>query len=89
MSDKEEILKTLDFFQLENGVLTIAIRNEKYLNGHKKALYIINPTDSQKVVTFDEYFRLVLGSAGYEENGEVIVKNYMAAPSSLILFVLE
>lgn len=89
MSNKDEILKTLDFFQLENGVLTIAIRNEKYLMGHKKALYVINPTNSQKVVEFDEYFRLVLGSAGYDENGEVIVKYYMAPPSSLILFILE
>ena len=92
MSDPDEISDTLDFFQLENGVMTIAIRNKKYLLGHKKAVYIINPTSNNLNVELDDYFTMLVNSAGVITNSskeKLILKNYLSPAKTLVLFILD
>ena len=88
MNNEEEISDTLDFFQLENGLLNITIRNKKYLLGHKKALIIINPTHENRNVEFDDYFSILFGTAGLEDK-KIKIKHYLSSGTSFILFVLD
>ena len=88
ITDKDDIVKIFDAFQLENGMLTIAIRDEKYLDNHKKGLMLINPTDKVKPVELDEYFKEYLSTGGLTTK-EIITKHYSSPDSSLVIFLLD
>ena len=88
INDEEEITKTFDMFQLRGGILNVAIRDSKYLNGHQKVVAIINPTDKNIPVEFDEYFTLLLGVNGLVEN-ELIIKNHFASAGSIDIYYLK
>lgn len=87
LTKAEEILRTFDCFQLDNDILTIAIRNKEFLGESEKAVVIINPTNEAKKVDFDEYFTLFLGVAGVPSK-RLEVKNLIAPPSCVDIFVL-
>lgn len=81
IDESDNLSDIFDFFQLPNGILTIAVRDPKYLRGHKKALAIINPTNETIPVELDEYFTVFLSSNGLMKK-ETILKNYLAPPGS-------
>ena len=90
MIDIEDIKTVFDFFYLPNNVLTLAIRDERYLYGHKKILFVINPTDKMQPIEFDEYFKIFFLSTGImKDKKEIIIKNYLATPFSLLIFTLD
>ena len=85
----DDILKTFDCFWLENGILTIAIRNKEYLSESEKVLIIVNANSEAINVEFDDYFTLLLSSAGLVNNKkDYIVKNFIAPPSCVNIFEL-
>ena len=90
ISNIEDIKSIFDFFYLPNNVLTIAIRDERYLYGHKKILFVINTSDKTQAIELDEYFKIYLSTGGLLKNKQnLIVKNYIASPSSLLIFTLD
>ena len=87
MDDKEKLAQTFDMFHLPSGVLSIAIRDPNFTNGHKKILIMLNPTDKVQQVEFDSYFTLFLSSAGvYKSRDALCMTTYMAAPGTLTIF---
>lgn len=88
LDDKEIISDTFDMFQLKDGILNIAIRNQEYLHGNKKAVIIINPTNKNIPVEFDEYFTLFLGSNGLVDD-EFVIKNHFASAGSIDIYYLK
>ena len=88
ISEASDIQNVFDVFQLESGVLSIAIRNPKFLSGHSKAVFILNPHDKAIPVEFDDYFCLHFSTAGLIGK-EVKVKNFLAVPNSLAIFTLD
>ena len=85
LEDIDLIDELFDFFYLPNGVLTIAIRDERFTYGHKKVLFIINPTEKVQPVQFDEFFKLYFSPAGLIESKGLIIQNFIAAPHSLVI----
>lgn len=90
ISDRDTLVKTFDMFQLENGVLTIAIRDKKYTAGHTKVLFIINPTEQNQTIVFDEYYRLFLSSAGiFKSKDALVVKTVVSGPGTITIFTAD
>ena len=90
IDDKELLVKTFDMFKLPCGVLTIAIRDPKFTNGHKKVLVLINPTDKNQSIDLDEYFRLFLCSAGVYKNRDALyLKTYIAGPGTIAILTAD
>lgn len=85
----DDIKNVFDFFWLENDVLTIAIRDAKFLDESKKVLLIINPNNITLTVDFDDYFTLLLSSSGIITNrDDYKIKNFIAPPNSVTIFEL-
>ena len=82
-----DILKTFDMFQLPNGIMSIAIRDPKFLDISKKAVIIVNPNEKTLPVEFDDYLRLYLGSGGLTTK-EYIVKSCLAPAGTVCIFLL-
>ena len=90
LDDKEELLKIFDMFQLENGALTIAIRDKRFTLGHKKILVLINPTENNLTIEFDEYYRLYLSSAGvFKSKDALVIKTCISGPGTLTIFTQD
>ena len=90
ISDIEDIKSIFDFFYLPNNALTLTIRDERYLYGHKKILFIINPTEKLLPIEFDEYFKIYFLSTGLiKDKKDILIKNYLATPFSLLIFTLD
>ena len=90
ITDIEEIKSIFDFFYLPNNLLTLAIRDEKYLCGHKKILFVINATEKTLPVEFDEYFKAYFTSSGmYADKHNLTVKSALVAPFTLLIFTLD
>ena len=89
ISDIEDIKSVFDFFYLPSNVLTLTIRDERYLFGHKKILFVINPTEKLIPVEFDEYFKIYFLSSGLADKKDFMIKNYLATPFSLLIFTLD
>ena len=90
ITDMEEIKSIFDFFYLPNNLLTLAIRDEKYLYGHKKILFVINATGKTLPVEFDEYFKAYFTSSGmYADKHNLTVKSALVAPFTLLIFTLD
>ena len=90
ISDIEDIKSIFDFFYLPNNALTLTIRDERYLYGHKKILFVINPTEKLLPIEFDEYFKIYFLSTGLiKDKKDILIKNYLATPFSLLIFTLD
>ena len=90
LDGKDEIAKTLDYFRLPNGVLTIVCRDKKYTMGYKKVLMVVNPTDKAVSIDFDEFYTLYFGSGGLvKEEDSVTLQHYLAAPVNVAIFVIK
>ena len=90
ISNIDDIKNIFDFFYLPNNALTLAIRDERYLYGHKKILFVINPTEKLLPIEFDEYFKIYFLSTGLMvKKKDILIKNYLATPFSLLIFTLD
>ena len=90
ISDINDIKTIFDFFYLPNNVLTLAIRDERYLYGHKKILFVINSSEKTQPVELDEYFKAYFTSSGlYADKHNLTVKTVLAPPFTLLIFTLD
>ena len=85
---EEDILKTFDMFQLQSGVLSIAIRNPEYIDNYQKVVIVVNPNESAIPVELDDYFRLYLSSAGIPDKA-MMIKNPVINGGTLNIFLLK
>ena len=84
-----QMLATFDCFWLENGILTIAIRNKEFLEESEKVLFVVNASNEAKQVDFDDYFTLLLSSAGVlEKEKKYKIMNLICPPSTVNIFEL-
>ncbi len=82
----DDVASSNEFVNLENGALMINIfsphKSEKYC-------YIFNPTDKAISVTFDDYYRLIVGEGGYLKKSEIYIQNFQCDPYTANVFVAK
>ena len=89
LTKPSQMLATFDCFWLENGILTIAIRNKEFLEESEKVLFVVNASNEAKQVDFDDYFTLLLSSAGVlEKEKKYKIMNLICPPSTVNIFEL-
>ena len=82
-------LQDVSINHLENGLITIEIKNPKYLyNDYKEGLFVINPTTETKSLELKDYYRVYLGSNGKTKD-ESYTKNFISPDLSVELLILK
>ena len=82
-------LEAVNINHLENGLITIEIKDPKLLfNGYKEGLFVINPTDHNIPLELKDYYMVYFGNNGKGVE-ESYSKNYIAAFSSIQFLVLK
>lgn len=82
LTDKNEISDTFDIYQYENGLMTLKVKNPKYMYGYKDLIFVINPTDKDLTIDLNDYYEVLFTSHGFAKM-EIIVKNLIASHSTL------
>ena len=82
-------LENVSIDYLENGLVTITIKDEKLLlPGFKEGLIIINPSEEVKTLELNDYYQIFFDSNGICE-GEDYAKNFLAADLSVTILGLK
>ena len=82
-------LQDVNISYLKNGLITIEIKNAKYIHGdYKEALFVINPTTETKTLELKDYYRVYLGANGRTKD-ESYSKNFIAADLTVQILLLK
>ena len=82
-------LQDVNISYLENGLITIEIKNAKYIHGdYKEALFVINPTTETKTLELKDYYRVYLGANGRTKD-ESYSKNFISADLTVQILLLK
>lgn len=85
-SEPEDILNAKSFIDLPNGGLMI---KSEYIEEGKKIgfIVVINPSDKCLNVSFDDYYKLVIGDGGYLKGSDIYVQNGVISPHRVDAFI--
>ena len=82
-------LQDVNISYLKNGLITIEIKNAKYIHGdYKEALFVINPTTETKTLELKDYYRVYLGANGRTKD-ESYSKNFISADLTVQILLLK
>ena len=82
-------LENVSIDYLENGIITITIKEEKLLlPGFKEGLIIINPSEEVKTIELKDYYQIFFDSNGICE-GEAYAKNFLVADLCVAILGLK
>ena len=82
-------LQDVNISYLKNGLITIEIKNAKYIHGdYKEALFVINPTTDTKTLELKDYYRVYLGANGRTKD-ESYSKNFISADLTVQILLLK
>lgn len=82
-------LESVTINHLENGLITIEIKDPKLLfNGYKEGLFVINPTDQNINLELKDYYMICFGNNGKGKD-ESYSKNFIACNLSIEFLVLK
>lgn len=86
LKSRDEISNAFDIYQYPSGLMSIKIRDEKYLYGNKEIIVLINPTANNITHELDDYYLVYFTVHGFAEQ-EIMVKNLLLSRSSLRILV--
>ena len=82
-------LRDVNINHLENGLITIEIKDPKYLfDDYKEGLFVINPSGENKTLDLKDYYLVYLGSNGRTKE-ESYSKNFISRDLSVELLLLK
>lgn len=82
----KDITEGKTFTNLENGGLII--KSSYVVDDIKEQfLLVINPTDEQVNLEFDDYYKLVIGDGGYLKGSDIYVRNCVILPHKVNAFI--
>ena len=88
-ASKVDELQNVNINHLENGLITIEIKDSKYLfDDYKEGLFVINPTSENKSLELKDYYRVYLGSNGRTKD-ESYSKNFISPSLTMELLLLK
>ena len=88
-ASKVDELQNVSINHLENGLITIEIKDSQYLfDDYKEGLFVINPTSENKSLELKDYYRVYLGSNGRTKD-ESYSKNFISPSLSMELLLLK
>lgn len=85
-SEPKDISKAKSFKDLANGGLMV---KSEYIEEGKKSVFVvvINPTNECLNVSFDDYYKLVIGDGGYLKGSDIYIQNGVISPHSVDAFI--
>lgn len=85
-SEPKEIMKAKSFIDLPKGGLMI---KSEYIEEGKKTgfIVVINPNNECLSVSFDDYYKLVIGDGGYLKGSDIYVQNGVISPNRVDAFI--
>ena len=84
-----EQLENVNINYLENGLITVEIKNsDLLLPGYKEGLIIFNPSEEVKSIELKDYYQIFFDSNGICE-GEAYAKNFLAADLCVAILGLK
>ena len=87
--DRLSDLDDVSINHLENGLITIEIKNNKLLfDGYKEGMIVINPTEETKTLELKDYYLIYFGFAGINKE-ETYSKNFISAGLGVELLLLK
>ena len=85
-NSSEDIANSNVFINLERGALEVKIFSK---NNNETYAYVFNPTDQKISLTFEDYYRLIVGSAGYLRNSDIYIQNFIVDPYTVNVYVVK
>ena len=85
-NSSEDIANSNVFVNLERGALEVKIFSK---DNNETYAYVYNPTDQKISLTFEDYYRLIVGSAGYLRNSDIYIQNFIVDPYTVNVYVAK
>ena len=86
---KAEELQNVFINYLDNGLITIEIKDNKLLyDDYKEGLFVINPTTEPRSLELKDYYRVYLGSNGKSVE-DTFTRNFIAGDLSICFLLLK
>ena len=82
----DDIAKSNVFVNLERGALEVKIFSK---NNVETYAFVFNPTNEKISLSFEDYYRLIVGSAGYLRNSDIYIQNFIVDPYTVNVYVVK